>query len=109
MPYALQCLCPDCKAEGHIYDGRYFLAPSSNDIIDWQRAMRIGIRVNTDALSRFLAQRGNSLRMADPLWSIPDHGYTHWYRMFNPRQLLVHAEIAPEDHDGRKCAVCAVG
>jgi putative DNA methylase len=26
-------------------------------------------------------------------WSIPDHGYTHWYRMFNPRQLLVHAHL----------------
>jgi putative DNA methylase len=22
---------------------------------------------------------------------IPNHGYTHWWKMFSPRQLLVHA------------------
>jgi hypothetical protein len=22
---------------------------------------------------------------------VPNHGYTHWWTMFNPRQLLVHA------------------
>jgi len=29
----------------------------------------------------------------DPL---PDHGYTHWWMMFNPRQLLVHSQILEE-------------
>lgn len=24
---------------------------------------------------------------------IPNHGYTHWWMMFNPRQLLVHAQL----------------
>lgn len=24
---------------------------------------------------------------------IPNHGYTHWWTMFNPRQLLVHAQL----------------
>jgi len=24
---------------------------------------------------------------------IPNHGYTHWWKMFNPLQLLVHAQI----------------
>ena len=24
---------------------------------------------------------------------IPNHGYTHWWKMFNPRQLLVHTQL----------------
>ena len=24
---------------------------------------------------------------------IPNHGFTHWWTMFNPRQLLVHAQL----------------
>lgn len=24
---------------------------------------------------------------------IPNHGYTHWWTMFNPRQLLIHAQL----------------
>ena len=25
---------------------------------------------------------------------IPNWGYTHWWKMFNPRQLLVHSQLA---------------
>jgi adenine-specific DNA methylase len=24
---------------------------------------------------------------------VPNHGFTHWWTMFNPRQLLVHAQL----------------
>lgn len=36
-------------------------------------------------------------------WDIQGHGYTHWWKMFNPRQLLVHTQLlraitnAPEE------------
>ncbi|MGC8733390.1 MAG: hypothetical protein ACP5RC_14190, partial [Halothiobacillaceae bacterium] len=26
-------------------------------------------------------------------WGIPEHGFTHYWTMFNPRQLLVHAQL----------------
>ena len=32
---------------------------------------------------------------------IPNHGFTHWWTMFHPRQLLVHAQLLKGDHDCR--------
>ena len=33
-------------------------------------------------------------RLDDPwLATIPEHGFTHYWTMFNPRQLLVHAQL----------------
>ena len=29
-------------------------------------------------------------------WSIPDHGYTHYWKMFNSRQLVVHTLLLRE-------------
>jgi hypothetical protein len=31
-PYALQCHCPQCEAEGYNYGGRYFKAPDEYDV-----------------------------------------------------------------------------
>ena len=45
-------------------------------------------------------QHSMRTHVKDPL---PEHGYTHWWKMFNTRQLLVHAQLlksiteAPED------------
>ena len=29
---------------------------------------------------------------------IPNHGYTHWWKMFNPRQLLVHTQLLTRNY-----------
>ena len=89
MPYALQCLCPDCKEEGYTYDGRYFLAPSTKDINRLSESMRIWDSLKSGALQDFWPKEEIPYGWQTHYWSIPDHGYTHWYRMFNPRQLLV--------------------
>ena len=102
MPYALQCLCPECKEEGHVYDGRYFLAPSTRDINRLLESMRTWDSLKSGPLQDFWPKEEIPYGWQTHYWSIPDHGYTHWYRMFNPRQLLVHATTPAEDHDGEK-------
>jgi adenine-specific DNA methylase len=32
---------------------------------------------------------------------IPNHGYTHWWTMFNPRQLLAQAQLLRNSHHWR--------
>ena len=91
MPYALQCLCPECKEEGYTYDGRYFLAPSTKDINRLSESMRLWDSLKSGPLHDFWPKQEIPYGWQTHFWSIPDHGYTHWYRMFNPRQLLVHS------------------
>jgi putative DNA methylase len=92
-PYALQCVCPECKEEGQIYDGRYFIAPSSVDFNRFISALRLWEAQKVGGLAAFWPKEEIPFGWQTHYWSIPDHGYTHWYRMFNPRQLLVHATL----------------
>jgi hypothetical protein len=92
-PYALQCFCPECKADGYVYDGRYFAAPSEHDVKRLVGAIREWDSLKTTTLDGFWPTAEIPYGWQTHYWSIPDHGYTHWYRMFNPRQLLVHAHL----------------
>lgn len=92
--YAFQCHCPQCAAEGYTYGGRYFKAPDSADIKRLIAAEREWeLRHNAD-LDQYWPQMEiqHSMRthVKDPL---PEHGYTHWWKMFNTRQLLVHSQL----------------
>ncbi|MEI7636725.1 MAG: hypothetical protein WCJ37_05425 [Syntrophus sp. (in: bacteria)] len=103
--YALQCHCPQCDADGYNYNGRYFKAIESGDV----KRMILSEREWADRKETDLndywprsdlpyawethVQKGN----------LTKRGYTHWWKMFNPRQLLVHTQLmraiteAPED------------
>lgn len=94
--YAIQGYAPDADKQGAAYNGRFF-APfeprlarqfdaavtewaqrKDNDLADfWPR----------DELYHY--ETGNDSK----LYIQPDHGFTHWWMMFNPRQLLVHAQL----------------
>lgn len=91
MVYALQCMCPECKEEGYIYDGRFFLAPSLKDISRLSASLRTWESLKYGSLTDYWPKHEIPYGWQTHYWSIPDHGYTHWYRMFNPRQLLVHS------------------
>ena len=93
MPYALQCFCPECKEDAQIYDGRYFAAPTPLDIQRLAAAFRLWEAQKVGALAGFWPTEEIPFGWQTHSWSVPDHGYTHWYRMFNPRQLLVHATL----------------
>lgn len=95
MAYALQCHCPKCEAEGYTYGGRYFKAPDDYDIEkmieaekEWSNRAEVDL---TEYWPRSVlpyawethVQKGN----------LTTRGYTHWWKMFNPRQLIVHANL----------------
>jgi putative DNA methylase len=94
-PYALQGYCPDCAADGHIYGGRYFQAPTANDFArlvaaerDWAQRRDADL---ADCWPREEIPHTYMTHQAN--FALPDQGYTHWWKMFNPRQLLVHASL----------------
>lgn len=92
--YALQCHCPQCELEGFTYGGRYFKAPDANDIRrlaaserEWQERKEADLKEYWPRMEIAFSMRTH---VKDPL---PDHGYTHWWMLFNNRQLLVHASL----------------
>ena len=91
--YALQCHCPECEAEGYTYGGRYFKAPDEYDI---RRLMATETEWITRAeadLSEYWPRSILPYAWKTSHWSIQEHGYSHWWKMFNSRQLLVHTQL----------------
>ncbi|MDR3555650.1 MAG: hypothetical protein P4L55_12910 [Syntrophobacteraceae bacterium] len=93
-PYALQCHCPICEAEGYSYGGRYFKSPDEDDARLLQMAEREWENRRDGDLAEYWPRMEIAYSMRthvkDPL---PDHGYTHWWMMFNNRQLVVHGSL----------------
>ncbi len=95
MVYALQCYDPARAAEGHPYGGRYFKSPDAADIERLIAAEREWAARREVDLKDFWP------RSALPYtWmthhlngGIPNWGFTHWYKFFNSRQLLTHAQL----------------
>lgn len=92
-PYAIQGYCPACDAAGHIYGGRFFAEVSKADFhrlnsaeAEWAR--RRGVDLSAfwprDTIpDTYMTHQAN--------FALPKQGITHWWKMFNPRQLLVHS------------------
>lgn len=92
--YVLQCHCPQCEAEGYTYKGRFFKSLDEYDIrrlseseLEWAR------RAEMDLADYWPRQEMLYAHMTHERNPLPDHGYTHWWQMFNNRQLLVHASL----------------
>lgn len=92
--YAVQGYCPCCDKEGVPYGGRFFepLEDASKlnaAIVEWEH------------------RREGDLATLWPRSAIPygfmtaiangdireGHGFTHWWTLFNPRQLLLHSQL----------------
>lgn len=93
-PFALQCFCPTCEMEGYNYGGRYFKAPDDAFVNklrivehEWQD------RKDKDLHAFWPKQEMLYAHMTHERNPLPDHGYTHWWKMFNSRQLLVHSQL----------------
>ena len=96
--YMLQGYCPGSRERSSAYGGRFFAAVQNSAAFD--------------AAAREWEQRRD--RDLAPYWprselphgfmthhlngGIPNHGFTHWWTMFNPRQLLVHALLLKAIH-----------
>lgn len=91
--YAVQGYSPQRDAARKPYNGRFFAA------YDAMHAQRYDA-----ALAEWEARKDGDLKDYWPRsllsegwkthgWGIPEHGHTHYWTMFNPRQLLVHAQL----------------
>ncbi len=94
--YAVQGYAPKREAAGRPYGGRFF-APFGERLA----------RQYAAACAEWDARKDADLRDYWPRSAVPygfmtgiangdireGHGFTHWWTMFNPRQLLVHAQL----------------
>ncbi|QIL80930.1 DUF1156 domain-containing protein [Diaphorobacter sp. HDW4A] len=93
-PYAVHCCTNNKNSAAATYNGRYF-APFTSDLAaqlnaatnDWDQRKDGDLKDYWPREELFRYERGNT----SMLYNQPQHGHTHWWTMFNPRQLLGHA------------------
>lgn len=93
--YAIQGYAPKRNSSGALYNGRFFAAASpliahQYDIAakEWETRKDNDLKdywPRSEIPFGFMTHMNNG--------GIPNHGYTHWWTMFNPRQLLVHTQL----------------
>lgn len=93
--YVLQCYSPKRDADNQPYNGRYF-SPISALTVERQNASlnEWEVRKSTD-LKRYWpeAELAYGFMTHHLQGGVPNHGFTHWSKMFNPLQLLTHTLI----------------
>jgi len=77
---------------GEPYGGRFFVAPShpqsvNSALTEWDARKEADLK---DVWPRSEIPFGHMTHQRQPL---PDHGFTHWWKMFNTRQLLVNSQL----------------
>lgn len=97
-PVAIQCHCPDCNRDGFNYGGRYFKSLDSGDCRvleaaerEWEARADADLREfwpRAECWDAYMMQANGGVNTG---W-----GYTHWWKMFNARELLVHATLLRE-------------
>jgi hypothetical protein len=93
--YAIQGYAPKAAERGDSYNGRFF-APFDGKYADqYDAAQREwDARKTTDLAAYWPKTELPYGFMTHHLQGgVPNHGFTHWWTMFNPRQLLVHAQL----------------
>lgn len=102
--YAVHCHCPDCDAEGRVYGGRYFAGLGGNDCRRLVAAEREWTARRDADLADFWPREElpHSYMTHHANFALPRQGYTHWWKMFNSRQLLIHASILSAIQHGAK-------
>lgn len=92
--FAIQCYSPRRDEAGAVYGGRYFQPLTKRDIARLDAANREWLARSATDLAGYWPEVeipfGHMTHQRQPL---PQHGYSHYWKMFNPRQLLVHALI----------------
>ena len=93
--YAVQGYAPKRGAAGKPYNGRFFAACDTVHVrkydaalAEWEARKETDLKdywPRSEVPFGFMTHMNNG--------GIPNHGYTHWWMMFNPRQLLVHTQL----------------
>ncbi len=91
--YAIQGCSPALANNGDAYNGRFF-KPFNEQFARQYNAALIEWETRKDSdLRDFWPRSELSLGWKTHGWAIPEHGFTHYWTMFNPRQLLILAQL----------------
>lgn len=90
--YAQQCYCPECDNDNELYGGKFFSKPNVKqfDAANSEWNLRkdndlAGFWPKSELPYGFMTHKLNG--------GIPNHGFTNWWKMFNPKQLLIHTQL----------------
>ncbi len=98
-PYTLQCHCPKCGDEGYNYNGRYFKAVDAVDVAKLNQAEHEWDDRKEADLSDYWPRNTTNPYPANVrdndsrIQNMDRWHYDAWWKMFNPRQLLVHTHL----------------
>ena len=93
--YAVQGYAPKAADKGDSYNGRFFVPFNEKLAAQYDAAQREwDARKDTDLSPYWPKSELPYAFMTHHLQGgVPNHGFTHWWTMFSPRQLLVHAQL----------------
>ena len=93
--YAIQGYAPKRDSEGLPYSGRFFAKFDSARAFQLNAASKEWETRKDDDLAKYWprSEIPDSLRATIKDVVKPGHWQTHWWTMFNPKQLLVHAQL----------------
>lgn len=92
-PFALQGYCPDCDSAKRPYNGRFFKVPDVHDIDRVNAATREYTELDEALADLVPDQPLPFAHMTHQRTPLIQWGFTHWWKMFNSRQLLSHARL----------------
>jgi putative DNA methylase len=93
--YAVQGYSPKAADTSDPYNGRFFLAFDGRLASQYDAAIKEwDARKDGDLKEYWPKSELPYAFMTHHLQGgVPNHGFTHWWTMFNPRQLLVHTQL----------------
>jgi adenine-specific DNA methylase len=93
--YAVKAYSPARDKSGALYGGRFFAPFDSQFAKQYNAALsEWNERKDSDLAAYWTRSELPYGFMTHHLQGgVPNHGFTHWWTMFNPRQMLVHAQL----------------
>jgi putative DNA methylase len=93
--YAVQGYAPKRDASGQPYNGRFFAPFNEFFAKQYDQALQEWEERKEGDLKDFWprSELPYGFMTHHLQGGVPNHGFTHWWTMFNPRQLLVHAQL----------------
>ena len=93
--YAVQGYAPKRDAAGKPYSGRFFAAYGTAHAEQYDTAFAEWEARKDDDLKDYWprSELPYGFMTHHLQGGVPNHGFTHWWTMFNPRQLLVHTQL----------------
>lgn len=93
--YAIQGYSAKADDNGQPYNGRFFAPFDERIALQYSAAQKDWDLLKATDLAPFWpkSELPYGFMTHHLQGGVPNHGYTHWWTMFNPRQLMVHALV----------------